>query len=219
MEQRQAAPDLDPAGLQAYRLLERRIVTLDLAPGSLTTEGALILSTGLGRTPVREAIQRLAWEGFLEVRPRAGLTVAPLHPSDWLRVVDARRGVEAVLAASAARFVTQARADALSAAADAMQEAVGRRDVLGFLAADKAMDEAVAAAADNRFAAMLAAPLQTHSRRFWFRFQSDGGLEEAAARHLGMLEAILSRDGEKAAAAADGLMGMLRAHAEAAALG
>ena len=82
------------AAARAYRILERMIVTLELAPASVATEGALIERVGLGRTPVREAIQRLAWEGLLEVRPRAGMAIAPLHAGDWLRVLDARRGVE-----------------------------------------------------------------------------------------------------------------------------
>src|SRR5690606_13001933 len=82
----------EPAAARAYRMLERMIVTLELAPGSVQTEGALIERVGLGRTPVREAIQRLAWEGLIEIRPRAGLGIAPLHQSDWLRVLEARRG-------------------------------------------------------------------------------------------------------------------------------
>ncbi|RWF13777.1 MAG: GntR family transcriptional regulator, partial [Mesorhizobium sp.] len=82
----------EPAATRAYRALEHMIVTLELPPASFVTEGALIDRLGLGRTPVREAIQRLAWEGLLDVRPRAGVAVAPLHPGDWLRVLDARRG-------------------------------------------------------------------------------------------------------------------------------
>src|SRR5690606_999483 len=81
---------------RAYRELERMIVTLDLAPGAVVTERVLIERLSLGRTPVREAIQRLTWEGLLEVRPRAGIVVAPLNAADWLRVIDARRGVEMV---------------------------------------------------------------------------------------------------------------------------
>ncbi len=65
-----------------------------------------------------------------------------------------------------------------------MQKAVIAGDVVAFLEADKALDEAIAAAADNPFAARLAAPLQTHSRRFWFRYQADTGLAEAAERHV-----------------------------------
>jgi anthranilate/para-aminobenzoate synthase component II len=86
---------------------------------------------------VREAIQRLAWEGLLDVRPRSGIVIAPLRPDDWLRVLDARRGVEVVLARSAARFVTREAADLFHEAALAMQKAVISGNVLAFIQADK----------------------------------------------------------------------------------
>ena len=207
----------EPAAAKAYRALERMIVTLELAPGSVATEGALIERLGLGRTPVREAIQRLAWEGLVEVRPRAGLAIAPLHPGDWLRVIDARRGVEVVLARSAARYVTREAAARFHDAALGMQKAVVAGDVIAFLEADKALDEALALAADNPFAARVAAPLQTHSRRFWFRYQADTGLAEAAERHVALIRAILEGDEKAAAAEAERLMALLGSHAEAAA--
>ncbi|MER8485254.1 GntR family transcriptional regulator [Mesorhizobium sp. M1322] len=193
------------------------IVTLELAPSSFITEGALIDRLGLGRTPVREAIQRLAWEGLLDVRPRAGIAIAPLHPGDWLRVLDARRGVEVVLARSAARFVTREAADLFHDAALAMQKAVISGNVLGFIQADKALDEALALAADNPFAARLAAPLQTHSRRFWFRYKADTGLAESAEHHVALIRSILDGDEDAAAKDAKRLMALLRGHAEAAA--
>ena len=93
--QDQTAGNILPAAKRAYRALEGMIVTLELAPGTITTEGALIERLALGRTPVREAIQRLAWEGLVEIRPRSGLAVAALRPADWVLVVEARRGVEA----------------------------------------------------------------------------------------------------------------------------
>lgn len=208
----------EPATARAYHALERMIVTLELPPGSFVTEGALIDRLGLGRTPVREAIQRLAWEGLLEVRPRAGIAVAPLHAGDWLRVIDARRGVEIVLARSAARFLTMDVAVQFQATAVAMHEAVVANDVLGFLEADKALDDALERAADNPFAARVAAPLQTHSRRFWYRFQSGTGLAESAANHVTLIGAILDRDEERAGVEADRLMSLLRLHAQAAAM-
>ncbi|OQM74566.1 GntR family transcriptional regulator [Manganibacter manganicus] len=207
-----------PAAVRAYRALERMIVTLELAPGSLTTEGAMIEKLSLGRTPVREAIQRLAWEGLLTVRPRAGLEIAPLHAADWLRVLDARRGVEIVLARSAARFLTTETAALFQLAAVAMHAAVLAKDVFGFLEADKSLDEALARAADNDFAARLAAPLQSHSRRFWFRYQSGTGLAESASNHVALIRAILDRDETEAGEQADQLMALLRLHAQAAAM-
>lgn len=208
----------ESAAQRAYRTLEGLIVTLDLAPGSVTTEGALIERLALGRTPVREAIQRLEWEGLLEVRARAGLAVAPLHAADWLKVIDARRGVEGILARSAARHVTQQGARLFHDAALAMQRSVVSGNVLAFLEADKALDEALAAAADNAFAARLAAPLQTHSRRFWFRYKADTGLAESAEHHVEVIRAILDGDAEAAEARSGRLMALLRTHAETAAL-
>lgn len=206
-----------PVAARAYRTLEHLIVTLELAPGSFVTEGALIEKLGLGRTPVREAVQRLAWEGLLDVRPRAGIAIAPLQAGDWLRVIDARRGVEVVLARSAARFVTREAADQFHDSALAMQKAVISGDVLAFLEADKALDEALALAADNPFAARVAAPLQTHSRRFWFRYKAETGLAESAEHHVGLIRSILSGDEDAAAKDAKRLMALLRGHAEAAA--
>ena len=212
----QLSGNFESATARAYRALEGAIVMLELPPGSITTEAQLIERVGLGRTPVREAIQRLAWEGLVEVRPRAGLAIAPLNAGDWLLVLDAREGVEAVLARSAARYATTQAADLFQEAAQAMHRAVMASDVAGFLEADKALDEALALAADNRFAARLAAPLQTHSRRFWFRYQRDTGLAESAARHVELIQKILDRDEAGAAAEAGKLMALLRSHAQAA---
>lgn len=200
---------------RAYRALERMIVTLELAPASITTEGALIELVGLGRTPVREAIQRLQWEGLAEVRPRSGIAIAPIHPGDWLRVIDARRGVEIILARAAARFITRAAAENLYEAGLAMQKAVIAGNVIAFLEADKALDETMATASDNPFAARLAAPLQTHSRRFWFRFQADSGLSAAAEHHVSLIRAIVDGDVNEAGREAERLMTLLRHNAEA----
>lgn len=210
------SPTFEPAAARAYHALERMIVMLELAPGSFVTEGALIEKLGLGRTPVREAIQRLAWEGLLDIRPRAGIAIAPLHPGDWVRVLEARHGVEILLARSAARYVTRVAADRFHAAALSMQGAALSGSVQAFLEADKAFDEALAFAADNVFAARLAAPLQTHSRRFWFRYKAETGLAEAAEHHVGLIRSILGGDEAVAAADAERLMALLRNHAEAA---
>lgn len=148
----------ESASAKAYRVLEKMIVTLELAPGRVTTEKALIEKTSLGRTPVREAIQRLAWEGLVAVRPRAGLEIALLHAADWLKVLDARRGIEIILARSAARFATQEIVARLQATALAIHGAVVTGNVIGYLEADKSIGEAMALAADNQFAARLVAP-------------------------------------------------------------
>ncbi|KXF76479.1 GntR family transcriptional regulator [Paramesorhizobium deserti] len=195
---------------QAYRTLEHLIVTLVLEPDMVVNERMLIELTGMGRTPVREAIQRLAWEGLMEVRPRSGIAVTPLDPKDFVKVLDAREGVEQVLARDAARLAGPRDHQRFQAAADSMRKASSADDLGRFLDADKALDSVLGQAAGNAFAARLAAPLQTHSRRFWFRLRGDDGIAASTKAHIAMIEAILARDPEKAIAAAGDLIRHLR---------
>ena len=194
---------------QAYLLLEREIVTLRLAPGQMLTEATLIERLGVGRTPVREAIQRLAWEGLVDIRPRSGIRVSDLDPAEFSKVLEARHGIEQVLAKSAARYASSADDEAFRFVGEQMRQAADNGDVDLFLDADKAFDTILASAAANPYAARLAAPLQTHSRRFWFRLQRPDSLSKAAERHVALIEAIIARDEELAVEAADRLINHL----------
>lgn len=209
----------EPASVAAYRALERMIVTLALPPSAAVSEGELTKRSGFGRTPVREALQRLAWEGFVDIRPRSGIVIAPLNPSDWLKVIDVRRGAEIILARSAARFLSRDTAHRFHDVALAMRKAAIMSNVMAFLDADRRFDEALAEAADNIFAARLAAPLQTHSRRFWFRYQSEDGLATSTEHHLAVIAAIADGDIDGAEEASGRLMDLLRGYAEKLALG
>ena len=95
---------------RAYRLIEDEIVRLALAPGARLTEQDLAARIGLGRTPVREAVQRLVADGLLVVFPRKGMAVAAINPLDVLLALDARAALERVVAAAAARRATPAAA-------------------------------------------------------------------------------------------------------------
>lgn len=195
---------------QAYRLLERQIVTLQLQPGSVINERALIELTGMGRTPVREAIQRLAWEDLMEVRPRSGIAITALDPKDFTKVLDAREGVEQVLCRDAARYSGSAEHEKLHQAAFLMKQAALTQDIALFLDADKAFDEVLGLASLNTYATRLATPLQTHSRRFWFRLRGHHSLQVSASVHTRMIEAIVNRDENGAVESAKALINYLR---------
>ncbi len=194
----------------AYRQIEEMIVTLKLEPGAIVNERALTDITGMGRTPVREAVQKLAWEGLMEIRPRSGIAVAALNPQDFGKVLDAREGVERVLARDAAHYGAALHHRRLKEASEAMSTALAGDDVSGFLIADKNFDTVLGQAAENPFAARLASPLQTHSRRFWFRLQRPGSLQQSAGAHRALIEAIIAREPDRAADEATKLIGHLR---------
>lgn len=182
------------AAAAAYDALEQQIVTLVLAPGAAVTEAQLSDRTGFGRTPVREAVQRLSWQGLMEIRPRAGIVIAPLNAGDWLKITEVRRGIEPVLARSAALLSTRENSLPLRDAAVAMASAAAANDNVAFLQAGKLFDRAMAAIADNPFAVRAAGPLQTQSRRFWFRYRRVTGLAEIAGHHVAIIDAVIDGD-------------------------
>src|SRR5919202_2425489 len=75
---------------EAYLRIEELIPFKDLAPGQLVSEAMLARLTGFGRTPVREALQRLAREGMVEVHPGRGNLVAPISVEAQLDLLEIR---------------------------------------------------------------------------------------------------------------------------------
>ncbi|WP_298820057.1 GntR family transcriptional regulator [uncultured Roseibium sp.] len=198
---------------QAYRDLEEDIVTLKLKPGEAVTETYLTQRLGMGRTPIREALQRLSWEGLLTIRPRLGVIVADMNPADFVKVLEARHALERLMAGSAARLASQQERKALEKCAEEMREAASEPDVEAYLRLDKAFDEVVAQAACNPFTAKALAPLQSHSRRFWYRHFGQTDLNPAAWSHLEVMQAIAAGDEPSAMEHAENLMLYLRRHA------
>ena len=87
----------------AHSKLEELIVTLELAPGSLWSEAMLSDRIGIGRTPVREAVQRLAWERLVTIIRRHGIRISDIDPHEQMLVVELRKEFEPLVASRAAR--------------------------------------------------------------------------------------------------------------------
>ncbi|MEE3092729.1 MAG: GntR family transcriptional regulator, partial [Pseudomonadota bacterium] len=87
---------------QAYEGLEEMIVTLHLEPGAVLSEAELSEQLGIGRTPIREALQRLAREGLVLILPRKGILVSEINPGKQLLLLEVRRELERLLARSGA---------------------------------------------------------------------------------------------------------------------
>lgn len=184
---------------QAYLLLESLIVTLKLKPGALVTEKQLIELTGCGRTPVREAIQRLEWQGLIIVRPRAGLQIAALNPEHYGMILETRRQLEPLAARMVAARMTASMRKALIGCAKAMTECSLTGDTEKFLAADKTFDQILEENCPNPFIIQALAPLQTHSRRFWYFGASAAGLAKSVNLHVDVIRAMLQQDPDQAA--------------------
>lgn len=193
----------------AYLAIERLIVTLKLEPGALVTERQLIELAGLGRTPVREAIQKLAWQGLMDVRPRVGLQITTIHPDDQAHVMQTRQKLEPLAAALVAQHASADARTEIKACAAAMTVCAGAGDLEGFLVADKVFDELMEEACPNRFLTAALAPLQTHARRIWFASASVEKMVGSVRRHVRVIEAIEGADTVGASSAMSALMDYL----------
>ena len=88
---------------QAYDLVERMIVTLELQPGTVFSAVELSERIGIGRTPLREALHRLAGDRLVVALPRRGMMVTEINGSEYLALLDTRRVLDALIAVRACR--------------------------------------------------------------------------------------------------------------------
>lgn len=189
-------PETAPASLadRAYVALEAQIVTLAIPPGTVISEQELCGRTGLGRTPVREAIQRLSPLGLLRVLPRRGLVVSPIDGVEHLGVLETRRVLDRLVAGLAARRAGPEQRAGLKTCAEAMAKAAAKGDLEAYLREDARCDEILDAACRNPSAVQAATPLHTHCRRFWFRHHHAGDLGAAADLHIALMKAVARGD-------------------------
>ncbi len=194
----------------AYRRLEEAIVTLSLRPGAFLTEAQLIDMVGVGRTPVREALIRLAQQGLVEIMPRKGVMVAGINAIDIMAALDAREVLERLIAAEAARRASPRERIAIVEAARAMRAAAEDGDANAYMRLDKELDATVAAAARSPYATRAAEPLQALIRRAWYHFERQDDLLPAALHHVAFAQALATADPDAAVLASDRLMAHLR---------
>lgn len=193
--------------LQAYRRIEELIVTLRLEPGEVLSESALATRLGIGRTPIREAIQRLAGEGLITVLPRKGLLVSDINPRRQLLLLELRREIERLLARKAAKRQTDEERAAFLRIAAGMEEAAERQDDISFMRLDSELNRLIAQAGHNDYAARAMRSLQGLSRRFWYKhYREAADLPLCARLHAEQARSIAMGDDEHAAAATDRLM-------------
>jgi DNA-binding GntR family transcriptional regulator len=213
---RAAAEAEEPLTERAYRALEEAIVTLALEPGEVVSEAQLSTRLGIGRTPIREALQRLARERLVRILPRRGIVVAAVEVREQLRLLEVRREIERMCASAAARRADAAQRARFRAIAEGMDQAAATNDETGFLRQDRALNLLVLEAARNEFAAAAMALMHGLSRRFWFiHWRRSADLPQAAAVHADLARAIAAGQPEEAAAASDRLLDYIEAFTRA----
>ncbi len=178
-----------------HQRLRQLIVTLELDPGAAIDERALTLRLGVGRTPLREAIQRLTHEGLIVQAPRRGRWVAPLSVTDLGQMIETRGLIEPQVARLAAVRARPAQVDRLGAILDEAEGLIGRGDFAGTVFLDQRFHCGIADAAGNRHLAGVAERLIHELVRYWYAsFLRVGGLDQVFPHHRQLLAAIADHD-------------------------
>jgi len=192
---------------RAYRLIEEQIVTLRLKPGDILSEQMLSASFDIGRTPIREALQRLAREGLVTILPRKGILVTDINPRNQLLLLEVRRELERLLSRAGAERATAEQRRKMLEIAQGMDAAGKSNDDIAFMRLDRELNQLVVEAAHNDYAARSMKLLQGLSRRFWYmHYREAADLPLCARLHANQARAIAKGDGEAAARASDKLL-------------
>jgi DNA-binding GntR family transcriptional regulator len=191
---RSETPARESLSEQAYKKVEEAILTARFAPGAWITETAISEELGIGRTPVREATQRLAFNGLVEVVPGRGLRVTDVNARDQIQILELRRAIEDMLVRRALRHITPPEAEAMRALAKRLKNTARITDPMRFHALDLEFKRLLLQAARHKYAEGVIGPLWSATRRFlWVHrtHESKVAFHELVAR---VIDAIVAGD-------------------------
>lgn len=182
----------------AYTAIQRMIVVQDLAPGGLVSEAELMASTGFGRTPVREALQRLARDRMVTIYPNKGVLVPPLTTEAELKSLEVRRALECLAVELACVRADDAERHAMRGVSQTISS--GGMSLPDYMDTVKSTHEVIVAAAHNAYLSDAMTPLQGLSRRFWMAHvrNPEEEIKQGSGFHVSILAAIADGDADAA---------------------
>ena len=191
---------------KAFEKLEEMIVSLQLKPGQIYSEKELTQILGFGRTPLREALQKMANIDLLEIIPRRGIKISEIILYRQLAILETRRPLDELIAKSATRRSTDEQKQKLIEMAEEMEKAVKESDVQEYLRLDYAFDELLDQASRNKFTTRALDPLHIHCRRFWVAYKRYDNMDQAAILHEKLMRAVATGNEEMSGKAANELV-------------
>jgi DNA-binding GntR family transcriptional regulator len=181
--------------------LRQLILTLQIEPGLSVTEASLINRYGWGRTPLREAFQRLAEQSLLQVIPHHGVVVTPLSVFEFVEVMDAMAMVIGPAATFACRRLKDEDLHKLDQNVEQSKIAASRSDFVAIAEIDFEFHRFLAEITGNRYLCRYLIHLHQVATRFnlasWKR---DSSAEDSLSEHLRILEALRLHDEDQARA-------------------
>jgi DNA-binding GntR family transcriptional regulator len=183
---------------RAYYAIRDMIVSLELRPGAVIDERALMARLGIGRTPTREALRRLAQERLVEVYPRRGMFVTSVEIRDLASLAEVRSVLESHVARLAAERATDEDRRGLESLLDELGSR-GDLDARELMDLDERIHRHVYRAAHNAFLEATLEEYYVLALRIWYlALDRAQELERAVLSHRELLEAIHEGDANRA---------------------
>jgi DNA-binding GntR family transcriptional regulator len=183
---------------RAYAAVRDMIVSLELRPGAVIDERSLMERLEIGRTPLREAVRRLAQERLVEVFPRRGTFVTSVEIRDLASLAEVRLVLESHAAALAAERATDDDREELQALIDELPHSEGQ-DTRELIALDERIHRQIYRCTHNAFLEGTLEEYYVLALRIWYlALDRARELEQAVLGHRELLEAIRDGDAEEA---------------------
>lgn len=175
---------------KAYQLIRHKIITLELPPLSAIDEQQLMEELELGRTPIREALQRLAAENLVSIAPRRGIFVAEISLTDLQKIFELRMNLEGFCARLAARRITPSQLNKMKGVM-AELDLVPDKDCRALMSIDEQFHNLLYEAADNEFLSNTLGSLHALSFRIWHMVLDRlGNVRTAMEQHINITNAL-----------------------------
>jgi DNA-binding GntR family transcriptional regulator len=194
---------------RAFEEIEEMIVGGILAPGALISESELSRTLKMGRTPIREAIARLKFIGFVDVHSRKGISVSGVDVIRHLEVLEVRRPLEESMTLHAIERATDSDMAELASGSRQLSEVAKARDRIVYFRVKRALHDAQVRAAHNEVLAATMRILHAQARRFWWTYEPTESFPHAAKLHCSLTEHVIRRDTKRAAQAVNELFNHL----------
>lgn len=190
---------------RAYLEIRDLIVRVELAPGDVIREDELQEQLGIGRTPIREALQRLARDQFVTVIPRRGMLVSGVDVTELSMLYETRTILEPYATRLACARGRREHWDLMAEVLKGARKPAVTNDEL--MRIDRTCHEIVWSASGNRFLTDTLDMLYAQSDRLWHLYLSDvSDMRHAVEEHSAIHEALVSGDADRAALLAEAHM-------------
>jgi DNA-binding GntR family transcriptional regulator len=187
--------------VQVKDRLLRSILEGDLAPGSRIIETRVARQLGTSQAPVREALRDLATLGLVEMHPFRGARVREPKSDELIEAMEVRGELEAIAARQAATLIDDSMLARMRGLLDDMRASAARGDAHAQALKNSEFHTCIISASGNRTVQRLWEILEPFARTYLTATVPGADLNWLAERHVAILEALASRDPERAAEA------------------